>query len=76
MTLRLKLPLTLATMFAPWSAFAQGVASAASAPSGVTTSGGHPIVEWFVIIGVSAVVSAVVATVVAKKVVEDQKSNS
>ena len=77
MNFKLKLPLSTLALTAPWAAFAQGpLASAASAASGVSTSGGHPIVEWSVVVGVSAVVAAVVAYAVAKSVTSGTNSNN
>lgn len=74
MNTKLKLVLPAFALTSHWSAFAQGIAEkAASAASGPGTNSGPPYVEWFVVVGVSAVVAAAVSYAVASKVVSDNK---
>lgn len=64
-------------LLGPLLVHAQNVAAqVASAASGASTQGRPPIVEWSVVVGVSAVVAAVVAYAVAKSVTSGTNSNN
>ena len=77
MNMKLMSSLPKLGLLGPLLIHAQHVAAqVASAASGVVVDGKPPIVEWSVVVGVSAVVAAVVAYAVAKSVTSGTNSNN